>query len=159
MIGQMKILLHVKTLKQEQAFRHLQSCRRALYEAEHAHHAAVKAVEESQRTLPARENAIFETIFGRTVALGEIDEIKARVATLHAKHQILVDERERTAHVEARVRRERDEAADAFRKATKVTDKYDVITQDLVTAQAEALTAREEGETEDMFSRSRRKIA
>ena len=47
----------------------------------------------------------------------------------------------------------------SFRDAAKVSDKYTMITDDLVTAQNQAAEAREDGEVEDMFARPRRKIA
>lgn len=159
MITQMKTLLRVKKLKQEQAFRTLQLRRRALEDAEAATRAAQVAVDESLKTIPAREDAIYAEILGRAIALGDVDDAKARVLAVHAEHQILIDERERTAHVEARARRERDEAVTAYQDATKVTDKYGVITDDLVTAHVAAVTAQEDSEVEEMFARPRRKIA
>ncbi|MGV8938764.1 MAG: type III secretion system stalk subunit SctO [Allorhizobium sp.] len=159
MILQIKTLLRVKRLKQDQALRTLQQRRRALEEAGSAVRAAEAAVDESLASLPAREDAIFAEMLGRSVKLDEVDKTKARILVLHVEHQLLVDEQQRAVHVEARALRERDEAVIAYRDATKVSDKYTMITEDLVTLQNQAAEAREDGEVEEMFSKPRRKMA
>ena len=159
MIIQLKTLLRVKRLKQDQALRTLQQRRRALEEAAAAVHAAQAAVDESLASLPTREDAIFAEMLGRSIRLEEIDKTKARIVVLHVEHQMLVDEQQRTVHVEARALRERDDAIVAYRNATKASDKYTMITDHLVTFQSQAAEAREEGEVEEMFARPRRRIA
>lgn len=159
MIGQMKTLLRVKDLKQEQAFRELQKKRAQVAAAEAARAEAEAEVAESARTFASREDAIFGTILGKVVDLGAIDETHGRVGELRSGHTRLEDGRERALHVEARVRSEMEAAGATYRAAVKVRDKYTVITDDLVSAHTAAVDYREEVEIEDMFSRPRRRIA
>jgi len=159
MIGQMKTLLRVKDLKQEQAFRELQRRRAAVRDAEEETRLAEAAVTESQRTMAAREDAIFADILGRVVDLNEIDSTNGRVVQLVREHTVLADTRERAVHVEARLRTEAETQSGVYQAAVKVRDKYTILTDDLVQARDAELAQAEEIEIEDMFSRPRKKPA
>ena len=67
MIKQMKVLLRVKELKQDQAFRAMQAKRVQVAQAKAATERARAAVEESRRTYAAREDAIYAEILGTVV--------------------------------------------------------------------------------------------
>lgn len=153
MIGQLKILLRVKQLKEEQALRTMQKKRQELREAQVALDEKRAIVDESRRTLPAREDAIYAEIIGKRTDLGGIDETKGKVLRLEADHQRLVDEAERARHVMLRIEGELDAATKAYQKALKDRDKYVILTEEVTTAIAAELGLAEENEIEDLFSR------
>ncbi|MBB3950320.1 type III secretion system stalk subunit SctO [Aureimonas jatrophae] len=159
MIGQMKVLLRVKDLKQDQAFRELQRRRAAVREAEEETRQAEAAVAESQRTMETREDAIFADILGRVVDLAEIDATHGRVVALVREHTVLTDTRERAVHVEARLRDEAETQSGVYQAAVKVRDKYTILTDDLVQARDAERAMAEEIEIEDMFSRPRKPVS
>ena len=91
MIGQMKVLLRVKELKEQQAFRAMTAKRAQVAEAMAALEAARQHVRESAATLPAREDAIYKEIMRRVVDLDIIEETKGKVVVLEKQHAKLVD--------------------------------------------------------------------
>lgn len=159
MIKQMKVLLRVKELKQEQAFRAMQAKRVQVAQARAAAERAGDAVAESRRTYGAREDAIYAEILGTVVDSGEIDALHGRVLQLEKDHQGLKDQVERAIHVEARLEGELEVVVAGYKAAVKVRDKYTVITDDMTLTAATEAEYREEMEVEDMFSRPRRKAA
>ena len=159
MIKQMKVLLRVKELKQEQAFRAMQAKRVQVAQAKAATERAGAAVEESRRTYGAREDAIYAEVLGTVVDSGEIDALHGRVLQLEKDHQGLKDQVERAIHVEARLEGELEVVVAGYKAAVKVRDKYTVITDDMTLTAATEAEYREEMEVEDMFSRPRRKAA
>lgn len=159
MIGQLKVLLRIKELKEEQAFRVVHAKRREVADAVSAIEIAREAVRENAATLPAREDAIYRGIIGRVVDYDEIEETRGEMQVLESEHAKLVDAVERTTHVHARLEKELAAAVDAHRKATKDRDKYTVLTEE-VSSEFRARTAhREESEVEDIFSARRRRSA
>lgn len=159
MIGQMKTLLRVKDLKQDQAFRELQRARGQVAEAERARAEAQETVDVSASTLLSREDAVFATVIGRVVDLGEIDMVHGDVARIQKGHRELEDDRDRALHVEARLRTQMEACGQIYQAAVKVRDKYGMITQELVSVRLAEMEAREEIEVEDMFSRPGRRPA
>jgi hypothetical protein len=91
MIGQMKVLLRIKELKEEQAFRAMTAKRAQVAEAMAALEVARQCVRESAATLPAREDAIYKEIMRRVVDLDIIEETKGKVVVLEKQHAKLVD--------------------------------------------------------------------
>jgi hypothetical protein len=158
-IGQMKVLLRVKQLKLDQAFRAMQAKRQQLAKAQEATARAKAAVAESARTYAAREDAIYAGILGRVVDLDGVDDTHALVVELQKDHQALKDGVERAIHVEARVQGELDAAVAAYQAATRMRDKFSTITDELVAAAASEADYKEEIEVEDLFSRPRAKAA
>jgi hypothetical protein len=158
MIGQMKVLLRVKELKQEQAFRVMSTKRQQFEEAKVVTVQALEIVRESAATMPAREDAIYADVLGRVVDLGEIDEMRGRVVQLEKDHGRLNDAWERAAHVEARLEGELEKASTHYKRATKVRDKYVILTDTMVREEAEITDQREEAEIEDLFARPKRRI-
>ncbi|MEJ1160537.1 type III secretion system stalk subunit SctO [Prosthecomicrobium sp. N25] len=159
MIGQLKVLLRVKTLKLDQAFRVMQAKRAQLEDAKAATAAARAIVEESRRTLPARIDAAYAAIIGSVVDLGRIDDVKGAVLALEQAHADLVDDLARAEHVEKRIAGELEEATRRYRQATKDRDKYGILTDELAQEIASGEAAREEVEIEDLFGRKRKKTA
>ncbi|KAB0676848.1 type III secretion system stalk subunit SctO [Aureimonas leprariae] len=157
MIGQMQTLLRVKHLKQEQSFRELQKKRQANEAAMAETRAAEAEVAASLATLASREDAIFGALLGRTVKLDDLEDAKGRALDLLKTHGILEDERDRARHVEARTRTELDAAGERYRAATKVRDKYGILTDDLVRVRDEEVAYREEAEVEEMFAKPGRR--
>jgi hypothetical protein len=159
MIRQLKVLLRVKELKEEQAFRAVHVKRREVTEAASAIELAREKVQENAATLPAREDAIYRGIIGRIVDYDEIEDAKNEMVEIERQHGKLVDAVERATHVHVRLEKELAGALEAHRKATRERDKYDVLTEE-VSSEARAQTAyREETEIEDIFSTRRRKSA
>ncbi|MBC8130269.1 MAG: YscO family type III secretion system apparatus protein [Rhizobiaceae bacterium] len=154
----MRVLLRVKELKQDQAFRTMQTKRQQLEAAKETKTRAEETVAESSRTLPAREDAIFGDILGAVVDLATIDETFGRVVQLERSHTMLKDQLERAAHVEHRAEGELEQSRTVYRAAVKVRDKYTLLTDDLQLAADTESEYREEMEVEDTFSRPRGRI-
>jgi phage I-like protein len=159
MIGQISVLLRVKQLKEEQAFRAMNTKRQQVAEAAAAVEAARIRKDDSAATLPAREDAIYEEILQRVVGLTAIEEAKARVVVLEKEHAKLVDAYERAVHVHAKLAEELQVAVQAYRKTVKDRDKYVILTDELRAEHDAQLAQREEVEIEDIFSTRRRRAA
>jgi hypothetical protein len=159
MIRQLRVLLRVKELKEEQAFRAVHVKRREVTDAASAIEIAREKVRENAATLPAREDAIYRGIIGRVVDYDEIEDAKNEMVEIEREHARLVDTVERATHVHARLERELASAVEAHRKATKERDKYDVLTEEVSSEFRAQAAHREEIEIEDIFSTRRRKSA
>ncbi|WP_378940848.1 YscO family type III secretion system apparatus protein [Mesorhizobium sp. ANAO-SY3R2] len=155
----MKMLLRVKELKEEQAMRAMQAKRQQFDSAQRQRVSAEADVTESAATLPSRENAIYAEILGKIVDQDEIDQTKGRVVQLEKEHGALKDIAERCRHVEHRLEGELESATLAYRYAQKKRDKFQIVTDDLVSAAAVEAEHREEVEVEDLFSRPRARMA
>ncbi|WAJ30520.1 type III secretion system stalk subunit SctO [Antarcticirhabdus aurantiaca] len=155
----MKVLVRVKELKQDQAFRALQAKRSQHAAAVAATARARAAVVESAATYGAREDAIYAEVLGRVVGLDGVDDVHARVKQLERDHQILKDGVERCIHVEARLAGEVEAALATYQGAVKIRDKFVLITDELVSVAAAEADAKEENEVEELFSRPRARAA
>jgi hypothetical protein len=151
-IGQLKILLRVKELKEEKAFRAVNVKRREVAEALSTIEAARDKVREDAATLPAREDAIYQGIIGRVVDFDKIDEAKNRMQQLEKDHAKLVDSVERAVHVHARLEKELAATVASHRKTVKDRDKYMVLTDEVSSELRAQISHREEVEIEDTFS-------
>ncbi len=143
-------------MREQEALRLVQTKRRALGEAEAERDEAVSIRDESVRTYPAREQAVYETVMGRIVAQDAVEDMKADLVRLAEAHQELEDEVTRMEHVVARFRRELAEARAAHAAATRAREKYVFLharVRDIMLAEAEA---REEGEVEELFAKPMR---
>lgn len=152
------ILLRVKELREEQAFRTLTARRRLLAEAEAELAQAEAIVAASAATLRAREDAIYEEILRKVVDLNAVEDTKGKVLLLEKEHGLLLDARERAAHV---VRRRKDELAAAVkhhRQCQKNKDKYIIITDEISHVLLAEATLKEETEVEDTFSTRRKAV-
>lgn len=159
MIGQMKTLLRVKKLKEEQALRAMQVKRQQLEDARRRRISAEAEVAESAATLPSRETAIYAEILGEVVDQSEIDRIKGRIVRLEKEHSVLKDVAERCRHIEHGLEGELQILTQAYRHALKKRDKFQIVTDDLVLAAAVEAEHKEEIEVEDLFSRPRARTA
>jgi hypothetical protein len=159
MIKQMKTLLRVKELKQEQALTAMQAKRQQLEVARAARLRAKAAVDESAATYDAREDAIYAEIIGQIIDQGDVDTTQGRVVQLEKDHSLLKDALERALHVEARVEKELEVATAAYFAALKIRDKFQVITDDLQQTLNAEVEYNEEMEVEDMFATARKKAA
>jgi hypothetical protein len=130
MIGQMIILLRIKELKQQQAFRAMRAKRAEVEDAVLVTQRALALVQESEATLVAREDAIYAQVLGRVIDLEGIDDTRGKVVLLEKEHARLKDDWERAAHVQARLETELEAATERYRQTTKVHDKYIIITDD-----------------------------
>jgi hypothetical protein len=158
MIGQLKVLLRVKQLKEEQAFRAVRAKRQQLAEAERKTAEARRIEDESRRSLPAREDAIYREIFGQVIDLGVLDDTRGKVLELEREHGKLVDGVERATHVEARVKTELETETQRHRKSLKERDKYVILHEEVRQELVVVADAREEGEVEDLFGSRKRKV-
>jgi hypothetical protein len=158
MIGQVKVLLRVKQLREEQAFRAMMLKRAQLAEAEAALERAKAAVEDSASTLRSREDAIYAGVLGTVVGLDGLDELRGQVVQLEQGHTRLKDAQERSAHVRHRVDGELAQARQGHQVAVRARDKFGMITDELVREADEAASAKEENEVEELFARPRGRI-
>lgn len=156
MIGQMRVLLRVKELRQENAFRAMRMKRAEVDDALRETDQARILVEESAATLPIREQGIYAEVLGRVIDQGEMDETRGKVVLLEKQHAVLKDAWERAQHVQARLEGELQIAVDRYRASSKARDKYIILT-DHMQEGLDALDAqREEAEVEDIFGRPKR---
>jgi len=155
---QMTMLLRVKHLRQEEALRRFQVSQAAARAAQAVTEAAAVAVDESRRTMGAREDRIYDDILQRVVDPAELEETRGRVVRLQKEHDVLVDDRERALHVEARAMREADAANAAYRAAAMVHDKYKIITDEIAEAHRRESDHREEVDMEDTFRHAPRSL-
>jgi hypothetical protein len=156
MIGQMVVLLRIKELRQEQAFRAMRTKRAEVEQAVRETQEAHETVEASAATLPAREDAIYAEVLGRVIDPGEVDETRGKVVQLEKDHAALKDAWERAAHVQARLEGELEVVVDRYKQSTKARDKYVIITDDMKKEIEETANYREEAEVEDLFARPKR---
>lgn len=158
MIGQVKVLLRVKELKEEQAFRALEAKRRQVQEGKAAVAQARAAADASKATLASREDAIYEKVLGQIVDLAALDDTRGAVVRLEQDHTRLTDAVERASHVLARLDGELVVTTTAHRGAVKVKDKYTILTDDLREKADAAATLAEENEVEEMFGTRRQEL-
>jgi hypothetical protein len=159
MIGQMRTLLRVKELKEEQAFRAVQRKRAELREAEAAVVTAQADVQASAATLPAREAQAYIAILGKVVSMSAVDDVKAEVVRLQKEHQGLIDILDSRKAVVRRVTDELAAAMAQFRERQKHRDKYVILTDTLAGELAAGVEHREETEIEDLFGTRRKKLS
>jgi hypothetical protein len=159
MIAQMKVLLRIKELKEEQAFRTMTAKRTQVAEALAKLEAAREQVRESAATLPAREDAIYREILRRVVDLDAIEDTKGKVVALEKEHAKLVDAQERAHHIHVGLEKELQDAIQAWRNTVKGRDKYVILTDGLSAELRAQLEHREEAEVEDIFTTRRRRAA
>lgn len=159
MIGQMTVLLRLKRLKEEQALRAVQAKRREVAEGEAALGEARTIVAASAATLPAREDAIYRAILGTVVELDALDDTRGAVVALLQGHARLEDAAARAAYVLHRLEGELKEDVLVHSRATRMTQKYTLVRDDLVGAAADAATLAEENEVDEMFGNRRREVA
>jgi hypothetical protein len=159
MIGQLKVLLRIKQLKQEQAFRAMNVKRQQVGEALAAIETAQARERESAATLPVREDAIYSEIMHHVIDVPVIDETKARVVALEKEHARLVDAVERAVHVHARLEKELQDAVKIYRKTVKDGDKYLILTDEVGAAIGAQAERREEAEVEDIVNRRPKRAA
>jgi hypothetical protein len=159
MIGQLTTLLRVKQLKEEQAFRAVNTKRGQVAAAQADLAAARKRVDESAATLPAREAAIWDEILRKIIDLDEVNKTKGRVQALEREHAKLVDAAERLTHVLTRLENELKEAVALHQQATRTRDKYVELTTELKSELVAAAEFKEESEVEDMFSTRKKRSA
>jgi hypothetical protein len=150
-------LLKIKEMREQDALRLVQLKRRALTEAEAERDEAVRIRDESERTYPEREQAVYDTVMGRVVAQDAVEDMKAALVRLAESRQELEDEVTRMNHVVERFRRELQEARALHAAAVRAKEKYVFLhghVRDLMLAETEA---REEGEVEELFAKPMRK--
>lgn len=154
----LSVLLRVKELREDQAFRAVMIKRRLLVEAVAEEARAQAEVDASSATLRAREDAIYAEILRKIVDLGAVETTKGKVLLLEKQHGLLLDARDRAAHVVRRRGVELEAAVKHHRQCQKNRDKYVIITDEINLAAAELVVFKEEAEVEDTFS-TRRKAA
>lgn len=159
MIAQMKTLLRVKTLKEEQALRAMQAKRQQAEIARAESERARDTVEESSRTYASREETIYAEILGSVIDQNDVDVTRGKVVLLEKQHNALKDALERALHVEHRLVGELKDATERYHAALRKSDKFRLITDDLVLGFSKAVEGREEAEVEDLFAVPRARFA
>lgn len=159
MIGQLKTLLRIKELREEQAFRVVNTKRREVADSLIAIEVAQKKVRDNATTLPGREDAIYSKIMGRIIDYDEIEETKSEMHVLEKEHNNLLDAVERASHVKTRLQKQLSDAIDTHRKTVKARDKYIALTDNISAELRTQATQREEIELEDIFNTRHRRFA
>lgn len=159
MMGQLKTLLRVKELKEDQAFRAVQKKRAELREAQSAVIDAENNVKQSAATLPEREAAIYAPVLGKVVDQGALEEARGDVINLQKAHQALVDIVDSRKAAVRRIEEELAVATAQYRERQKQRDKYVILTDTLGEELTNVANAKEETEIEDLFGTGRKKIA
>ncbi len=153
MIAQFKIIGEVKKLREDKALRVLDAARKEIEKAIVRAEALEKEAAESEKTLPAREQAIYDEVLNKIVEMSAIDETKNKVLRLLEEHQALLDKRDRAQDHVRRCEAKVEEARAELRKRQAEVEKIETLTDDLAhQAEIEAVAA-EEAEIEDLFSR------
>ena len=156
MIPQFRVLTKVKKLREERAERALEAARATLRKAVERAEALTAEAEESTRTLGERERALYAAILMKVVGMGDVDDVKEQVLALMNDHQALLDRRDRAWEHVARCEAKVNEARVELRRRQADVEKIVTITDQLVQADLEEKTAKEEIEIEDLFSRPRK---
>lgn len=156
---QFTTLTKVKRLRETKALDALQSARRELTRAEERLAQLAREAEESAAGLPARIHALYGEVIGQVVRQEALDAVKRRAGDLERAHLMLVDRRDRAGHMVEKRREGVREAADAYRHAQRKREKFDDLLADMVRSAAEAETARQEVEVEDLFALPRKRPA
>jgi Type III secretion protein YscO len=156
MIPQFRMLTKVKKLREDKAMRALEAARAAHRKAVERAEALTAEAEESTRTLPDRERALYDAILQKVVGMGAVDEVKERVLQLMNDHQALLDRRDRAWEHAARCEAKVVEARVELRRRQADVEKIVTITDELVQADIAEKTAKEEIEIEDLFSRPKK---
>ncbi|MFC0217410.1 YscO family type III secretion system apparatus protein [Pseudochelatococcus lubricantis] len=159
MIRQMKALLRIKELKQEQALNTMHARHAQLEQAREATRRAFETAEAFRVTIPAREDAVYARVLGRVVGIGSLDDVRADIVAIEHEYTALRDDWDRARQIEARRKEELDEAIAAYRTAVKNRDKYIDITGTMQVEAEEMAALKEEIELEDLFTRPARRIA
>lgn len=159
MIGQIRTLLRVKELKEEQSFRAVQKKRAEVREAEAAVVEAERMVRESAATLPAREAAAYTPVLGKVVDQGALEDVRGDVINIQKAHQALIDIVDSRKAAVRRLYEELAAAMAQYRERQKQRDKYVILTDTLGQEFVAAAGQREEAEIEDLFGTRRKKIA
>ena len=153
MIAQFQIIGQVKKLREDKALRELDAARKALEKAQARTEALTAEVEESARTLPAREQAIYDVILTKIVGMSDVDDAKAQVQRLLEDHQKLIDKRDRAREHVVRCEKLVTEARAELVKRQGEVEKIETLTYDLIQEAAAEAVAAEEAEIEDLFAR------
>jgi chromosome segregation ATPase len=158
MIPQFRMLTKVKKLREDKAMRALEAARAAHRKAVDRAEALTAEAEESARTLPARERALYDAILQKIVGQSAVDEVKEQVLVLMNDHQALLDRRDRAWEHVARCEAKLADARAELRRRQADVEKIVTITDELVQADAAEKLAKEEIEIEDLFARPTKRI-
>jgi hypothetical protein len=156
MIDKLKMLLKVKKLKEAEALKLMQMQRVKEREARSAAARSRIIVEENAATLEPRSDALYAEIMGKTIDLNCLDELKLRLIGMQKDHDRLKDklQRDELAHEKADSAlklaiRDHDERV-------RASQKYEILTDDLMGTIIRQREHAEEAEIEDRVTRGRR---
>jgi Type III secretion protein YscO len=156
MIDKLNMLLKVKKLKEAEALKLMQMQRVKEREARSAADRSRIIVEENAATLEPRSDALYAEIMGKTIDLTCLDELKLRLVAMQKEHDRLKDklQRDELAHEKADSAlklaiRDHDERV-------RASQKYEILTDDLMGTIIRQREHAEEAEIEDRTTRGRR---
>jgi hypothetical protein len=149
MIDKLNMLLKVKKLKEAEALKLMQMQRVKEREARSAADRSRIIVEENAATLEPRSDALYAEIMGKTIDLTCLDELKLRLVAMQKEHDRLKDklQRDELAHEKADSAlklaiRDHDERV-------RASQKYEILTDDLMGTIIRQREHAEEAEIED----------
>lgn len=152
MIADLKALLRVKELKEEQAFRAVNIKRLEVASALTVLHTAREKFQHSVATFSQREDLIYRDIMQRVIDFDKLEETKGRIEVLEKAHAKLADGVERATLVHERLEKQLAQAVAAYNTAVKNRDKYSILTEEIGAELQSQIVHREESEVEDLFS-------
>jgi chromosome segregation ATPase len=118
-------LLQLRELRRRRADESLRVRQSALDKSDAGIEAALTDLRIWRQDRPRLERSIYDLLIGKTVALNDLEEAKAKMISLH-EHERLVERRLEEAMSEAeQARQAREEAYNAARKAYRGLEKCD----------------------------------
>ena len=154
MIEKFEVLCQVKRVKEDRLFRDLQAKRKALSEAEEEVVRQQAIVDESKRTLPERENALYDEIIKQVVDIDRIDGTKDKVLGLQKDHEALEDGLNRAVQVKIKFEDQLKKIRHAYQLAQRNREKFENLKTDLEIAHFLQAERKEEEEIEELFAKA-----
>jgi hypothetical protein len=152
MMAQINMLLRIKQNKEEQALRHLQHQRRRVAESARAVDEARAVLDASVRALSSRQDAVYQKILNRRVAMTDIEVANGALMEIDRAHDLLVSATDRAVYVHEQAEAEFVGCLDAHRQAIRSRDKYATLADESRAQFDERQAQREEIEAEESFS-------
>ncbi len=155
MIARFRTLLKVKTTREDLALRALRTKRNEVLEAEQIRAKQEISLKESQDSLGAREEKVYDKIMQRAVKYGEIEIAKDTVLELHKAHQQLEDNLELAIQKCLQLNAELEIAQNEYQIAQRTREKFDNMLGDLIKEQNTRDERAEEAGIEELFTKGR----
>ncbi|MET4608608.1 chromosome segregation ATPase [Bradyrhizobium sp. JR4.1] len=118
-------LLELRKLRHHRADESLRVWQSAIDKCDTAIEAALTILRTWRQDRPRLEREIYDLLIGKTVALKDVEEAKAKMISLHDHERLLERHLEEALSEAEQARQARQEASDAARKAYRELEKCD----------------------------------